>query len=270
MRLHRHAPLMITLCLALTYIAPQTQAQSDSQLRRQNDELRERVRELTEELRQANQQIAELQKTIAQLERDLDAARSGRGEVPPLEEKVSIDESTPDASPRALLSHLQEDYQATLGEMETGSTGDRERNAYMRALERWTKRVNRELRMPIEWHVKVVDAVRASRGVRLELIAIDPEHGTELGDSFIGTLNSSSVIRRLERFDENGQMDHLVLRGVLEPKVSINPGRDAPGTFNTPPFIGPFAEFAMTVTIETMLPPEEAAKEKRDREKSGR
>jgi len=262
MRFYSSPSLIITICVTVICASfSPAQAQSDSQLRRQNDELRQRVQDMTEQLRAANQRIAELEKTIAQLREELAKAGSQRTETPPPQEKVTIDESTPDASPRALLRHLQEDYEATLGDMDRGSTGDRTRTAFVRALERWRNRVNRELRTQIEWHVKIIEAARVSRGVQLRLVAIDPETQVELGDPFYGALRNSSVIRRLEVFDEKGQLDHLVLRGILEPAVDINPARDEQGTFNSPPFIGPFAEFGMRVQIDTLLPPEEVEDE---------
>ncbi len=265
MRLHPRTLLIVNICLAVVCVAiSPAQAQSDSQLRRQNDDLRQRVQSLTDQLRAANERISELEKTIVQLREELASASTRRSETPPppVEEKVTIDESKPDASPRALLRHLQEDYQATLGDMDRGSTGDRTRTAFVRALERWQNRVNRELRTQIEWHVKVIDATRVSRGVQLRLIAIDPETNVELGIPFFGALRNSNVIRRLERFDQKGQMEHLVLRGILEPAVEMNPARDEQGTFNSPPFIGPFAEFGMRVQIDTILSPEEVKDDK--------
>ncbi len=251
------AMLMILAAAVLT--APAA-AQSDSALRRENDALRARAGELEAELAAAQKMIQDLEKTIARLEAQVDrlSRRSSSSETPKLEpEKVTIDESIPDASPRALLRAMKESYAEQFGDMEIGPVGDRKRDVYVRAVRKWATQVNREHRGPVNWTVLVIDAQPpTTRGVMLNMQAVDPETDVELGDPFPVLVSSRTLIRRLEALEADGSLfkEKLELKGVLTPDVRANANRESEGTFNNPRFIGPFAEFAFGIEGQSLRP----------------
>ena len=260
-------PALIALLILVVPASPAL-AQSDSALRRENDTLRARVGELEAELEAAEARMREMEQNIKRLEAQIErmqragANGDGPGELEP--EKVTIDESKPDASPRALLKALKESYVEELGDLEMGNSGDRDREVYVRAVQRWAAAANRQHRGPITWHIRVVDAEPpTARGVVLTLQAVDPETDTVLGEDFPALVSNRSLLRRLESLDSSGALfnEKLELKGVLTPDVQANPNRESEGTFNNPQFIGPFAEFRFGVEAQSLRPASEVKKQ---------
>ena len=56
-----------------------------------------------------------------------------------------------------------------------------------------------------------------------------------------------------------GKVDVLALRGILLPKVGLNEALAAPGPFDKGRFIGPYAEFAFIIDVDSLGPGEEEA-----------
>jgi hypothetical protein len=230
--------------------------ESDSDLRRQNQQLSNEVSELQRRLDAAEGRNRDLEQRITQLEQLLSAARRGStttSTLPPLEpEEVTVDESIPNASPRALFKELIANYENTMREIDIGDNDDRVRRAYLKQLDSWRSRVNREYRSPIEWHVRAIDArVGPNRERIVTFIAVDPKTDVQLGDAFDAVL-SQSLVDRLANFEIRGELGMLVMRGTLIPEVRINPFRIDRGTFDIPPFVGPFAEFFFRVDATSL------------------
>lgn len=266
MKLTQHASRIsaVLAVLAAVLFTASAPAQSESELRRENDALRARIGQLEAELEASQDRIRSLEQTIARLEAQIERLRrtsSGSSEPAELEpERVTIDESEPTASPRALFRALQDGYRENLGGMEIGSIGDRNRDVYLRAVDRWASSVNREYRQPITWTVRISDAATLQRGVQFTVQAVDPVTDVELGDSFPVLITNRTLIRRLEMMGDAGQLfdQKLEMKGVLIPDVRVNRNRESEGAFNTPPFIGPFAEFYMGVEAQSIRPASEA------------
>ncbi len=249
-----------TIAAAILVGADNAVAQSDSDLRQENQRLRTQVKDLQREWEAAQRRIESLQHQIEELRELLIASEraappaAAPAATQPKTEKVSIDESIPNASPRALLNAIKESYQDAMGDLDIGSPGNRMRTAYMRALDRWAARVNRELRSQIQWHVRLIDFDQTRRG-RQRAMAVDPKTRVELGDPF-EVIISRNLARRLEPLSQRGEREVLQLKGVLVPEVRLNKRREEPGPFNHPRLIGPFAEFAFTVEASSLTPVE--------------
>jgi hypothetical protein len=257
-----------TLALAMLsamFVALPARAQSESDLRRQNQELTSRVRDLEAELEAARKQHDALQKRIAALEAQLAAARTsggaGSGVIAPLEEEpTTLDESKPGASPRAVFKALVESYAKAVGELPMGAPNDRDRIAYLRRLEKWEPAAEREMRSIIEWHVRALEPrmVDGGRGRFVTFVAVDPVTDTRLGDPFDVAL-TRPLATRLADLESRGDLGVLVLKGTLVTNVRINPARQSRGSFDSPRFIGPFAEFEFTVEPASITPVKPAA-----------
>ncbi|MHC5004817.1 MAG: LapA family protein, partial [Planctomycetota bacterium] len=134
-----HVVLATVLAVAIAGSAATAQSQSD--LRRENQRLQSQVSDLERELEAARERIAELDALVQQLREAVEAARRGeqpRVPPPPLEEPtVTIDESVPTASPRTLMNALVGRYQHTMGPMPMGEYGDKERTQYLKAVRNW-------------------------------------------------------------------------------------------------------------------------------------
>ena len=244
-----------TLALALllsSLLAAPARAQSDADLRRQNQELATRIKDLEAELEAARKQAETLQQRITALEAQL-ATRAGTGgskPIPPLEpEQITIDESKPQASPRALFNAAVESYKKAAGSMPIGRTGDRENIAYLRGVERWEPACERELRMPIEWHVRVLEGRRDRIAI---LQAVDPVTEARLGDPFQVQF-PRTLATRIDDLAASGDPGVLVLKGTSIANITVNPERLMPGSFDNPRFVGPYAEFELTVDVSSIM-----------------
>ncbi len=261
----RHALWGITLATMLASAHHTGAAQSQGDVRRENEQLQARVELLQGRLDAALERITELQAEVESLRQLLAANRRGAethptapSTAPPTGPSTTvpaaaIDESIPNASPQALLDTLKDSYREATEELTIGEAGDRQRILYLRGLDRWAKRVNRELKSQIQWHVRVVRPRPRSQQRRLELQAVDPKTDLHLGDPF-QVVASKNLLRRLRVFAERGQLEVLVLRGVVRPFVTINLDRQEKGAFDKPRFIGTFAEFQMTVDVSRLTP----------------
>ncbi|MHC5024263.1 MAG: FtsB family cell division protein [Planctomycetota bacterium] len=260
----------IALGLAAMLVASATPAlaQSDRQLRRENeilrdenDQLRRRIEELTKQLADLQTRNAKLEEQLRQRTTVTTPPTTTTATTPRAPELVSIDESKPDASPRALFRALKESYETSIKAIEIGDPeDDKQRKVHLRELSRWIRGANREFKSQIKWHVRVLEGRQRPGEYVLEVVAVDPVHGTELGAPF-DVILSRGIARHVEQLQARGTLDTLVLRGALQPAVRMNPDRQAEGPFNNPPLIGPFTEFGLGVVATSMISPEEDAKE---------
>lgn len=261
--LFKHALLCLALVMATSSVAT---AQSDSELRRQNEQLASQVQELANQLQQSRDENEKLRQRIEQLEKQIAASRrSGGGRSPtpaPEPEKVTIDETVPSASPRALFKAIQDSYVEVSKDVDMGRPGDGVRRAYLKRLDGWKAAVDRQFRGPITWHARVVDARSENvdpdrpRERIVTLVAVDPQTDVRLGEPFDVQL-SKTLTDRLANYEHrspDGDIGVLVLRGTLAPSIRINEDRAERGSFDNPPFIGPFAEFLYEVDVKSLMP----------------
>jgi len=247
--------MVIAMLAGAALPAAEAVGQSERELRREVERLRERNRELERELEAARRQIKSLESAIERLNNRLSELRDQRPDSADDEsEEVTIDESVPHASPRALFRAVVESYEEAVGDTEIGEDGDRQRSLYIRAVERWRARANREYRSTIDWHVRVLESEETRGGYRLTVAAVDPTTDVQLGDSFTIDLPRRQA-RRYEQLVERGQAEKLRVRGVLVPEIQVNADRRDPGPFNVPPLIGPFAEFGFRIDPNAMTAP---------------
>lgn len=233
-------------------------AQSDADLRRENQQLSTQISDLTQELEALKSTNQSLQERIAQLEAQLAAARrsssGGPATLPPLEEpEVTIDESKPEASPRAMLQAVQASHDEAIKGMEIGREGDGKRRAYLRKLEQWEAGAERSLRSQISWHVREVDRRNSDNNRIWTLVAVDPKSGAELGDPFEVML-PRNVADRLAAFESREELGVMVMRGTALPQIRVNQARAERGSFDRPRFIGPYVEYALQVEVKSLLP----------------
>lgn len=242
-------PFALLACLLASQPAA---AQSDNDLRRENQRLNTQLRETTAELEAARARIAQLEQQVARLERALAAASgSPAPTTPSTQDEVTIDETEPTASPRALLRTLKEEYEQAMEEQEIGREGDRTRAHYMRNLQRWQAAMTRKYRSQVQWHVQVEDAASTRSGYDLKVRAVDPVTHVQLGPAFDVSL-PRNLARRYEAL-RSREAEVFVLSGTLIPRITINANRHAAGPFDNPPLIGPFAEFQFSVDPRSLV-----------------
>ncbi len=244
---------------ALCLLNASAAAQSESDLRRANEALRNELRDAQLRLDAANKRIRELEAQVAQLREALAAGGGAPAPLPDLPpEEVSIDESVPNASPRALFNALVASYAGATKDLELGTDrpDDKQRIAYARAVDSWVKAANRQFKDKITWHVRIDETMRdPNTGQHLvRLVAVDPKTDVVLGEPFVVRIDRPTAMR-LQRMERYADLSVLILSGVMEPQARYNPDRQAPGPFEKD-LIGPFAEFGFSVEVTSLVPPE--------------
>lgn len=256
---HRRCSTLI-LVLALTWLGPISvaSAQSEHETRREVERLRSENESLRQQLDDLTQRLADLEAENARLARSVKALAGGSGgsdvvppppPPPPAPEQVSIDESKPNASPRALRKGLEAAYAKFAAD---GPDAESESSAFFRDATRWVKRINRDFTAPIEWTVRIKDA-RQNRGAFvLTVQAIDPVHETTFGDPFTVKLPAARV-RRLMALEDRGELDRVFLKGVIYPELAVDRRRSGTSNaFGQEPLIGPYVVFRYRVDAQSI------------------
>ena len=253
-------PTFLFAVASLLVLSSSAAAQSNNDLRRENERLRAEVRALTQELEAARQRIAELEGELA--DRDRPGTRPVQD---PLDDAPTTRTGEPDRgpahNPAALLRQLQEEYTEAMNEQPPGRVGSRERESYYRALNRWYLDVNRR-RHAVVWAVRIVDVAPSNRGsvnARVQVVQHD-DPAIGYGDPFDLAISRSTAHRLMQMRDraEEDRPEAYILRGQLSPQLRFNEDRYEPGPFNRPRFVGLFTEFEFTVDVRLLLPLEEA------------
>ncbi len=155
-------PIIALVAVSVLVSTGEAAAQSDRDLREENQRLRTQVNDMQRELEAARRRIADLERELQALMRRLDrtpgSPASSSQQTPP--ERVTIDESVPNASPRALLKAIRDSYADATRDLEIGdfnsTAGTRHRAAYLRVVESWAKRIQREMKSSVVWHIKML------------------------------------------------------------------------------------------------------------------
>jgi hypothetical protein len=242
---------LAVLLAFVSFVAPHSPAaaQSDADLRREVQRLELENAELKERLRRAEDRIKQLEAQIQSMQ-----TSGGTGATPAEEEQVSIDETQPLASPRAIVAALRASYETAMDGMEMGEPDSRERTRYRGALERWSVASEREMRGTIEWRVAVAEVKPHANGKDFVVVmqAVDPKYGTKLGKPFEALLPGNRT-RNLEG-GTDGQWE---LKGRLTTDIILDERITGEGAFENAMYLGSFAELRYAVEVITLVRAEE-------------
>lgn len=249
-----HITLIALICGMLT---PLALAQDDDSLRRENEELKQQVYE-------ARNRIAELERQIQRLNASLNQNALGEELLSISQAKVTIDESKPDASPRALFAVLKGEFEEVIAELDMDKSDNARRITYRRTVERWINRANRKHNMKIEWHVTFFERPLSPNPDRIKLLAVDPVTHTVLGEPFFVPV-TRQLARQLNKIELRNELNVFVMKGVLTPRLRFNENAIRPNPFNPSQFLGQFVEFNYTIEPLNFL----SAKENEEGEGTG-
>lgn len=264
----------LILCAAGSLSASPARAQdsppSVSELRRENEQLRIRIDELEAQLVKSQEAIArlleqvrELNDQIAQLRRDLQerpqTAPDGNGAAPeptpPTDDTqayATLPSDSPFAAPEALFAEVKESYESIFADIETPFSSSEERARYLRDVEAWSKSQRRSLRSQIEWTIQVRRMFNGDREpLTIEYRAVDPQTRLPYSDRRF-TLQLPSRFER--RVLDESETEFWQVRGIAGAAVTINRERESIGFFDVRPFVGPFVEFGIDLSLTSILP----------------
>lgn len=263
----------LTLLIALLGAAGVARAQSGqslNDLRRENDQLRERIAQLEAQLeteRQAHEtktselteafraQMARMGEEVQRLLKENAALRSGESPDATSGPASSAPEEPlpedPFACPDSMLAALVASYAEEFGD-DTPRT-DSERQQRTREVRLWARKMSTSYRRTVEWEIEVlaVEAVKDSNGrdMVLEFQVLNPDTGGAWGD----TVRAEMSARYLRRVADKPETTHWNLRALFAVEPNLNPERTEEGLLNTPPFIGPFAEFVWELKPQSIV-----------------
>jgi len=289
MHLHCNRTSTASRLLALVAVAALTAAamaspQAPADLQQQLQTLERRVKDLEalqaqaiERNRQCAEQLAKALERIQELETAL-AARDGAvdpGRVPLPTDATAPGQPDPAAVPppapatpaapagagalgssasllEAVRARFAADFAGRPSPRE-GVNDERHMRLWTTEIERWANVVNRDLRRPIIWTVRVVGVESAGRSYRLDVVCVDPASHADIGRPFSIQLQSVQATS-WEQSQRMGRADaDFTLRGVLIPQIVINPTRYEVGPFDQPPFIGTFLEFGFRINVTSLI-----------------
>lgn len=256
-------------------IAP---VQSESELLQKNQRLEQRVQQLEAELAAAMAHIQSLERDLAQSKEPTPGSTptAPNGSGAPAAPALPVDATVPTTPPApsmpvaapprppaspfdnsatvldAVRARFAADFAGKPAPRD-GENDERLTRLWMTEIERWITMLNRELRRPIVWNVRIVSAESLARSWRLEVICVDPATRADVGKPFPIQLQhpQSSSLETSQRL---GTADgDFTLRGVYVPQIVINPTRFDVGPFDLPPFIGPFLEYGFRISVTSLV-----------------
>ena len=270
--IQHHPVLRRFILLALLVLGGTASAQPDesmADLRRENEALRQRIAQLEAQLATAREEAEGLREANRVLLRQLERTPPAPSPTPeptpaPAEAQPPAPAAAPEeprraypdpasadpfAFPDALLSAIQRSHNDA---MESETLDKEQPAAYFGALRRWANAANRAFRGRIDWVVSVSDergAIPAHQPVRVFVVhpeTLQPLHR----EAFIVELNS----RDRRRLAEESSRSAWRITGQIAAQVRINADRPERGVFNTPVFLGPFAEFDYELRVLSVSP----------------
>ncbi|MFI4855883.1 MAG: centrosomin N-terminal motif 1-containing protein [Phycisphaerales bacterium JB065] len=257
---------LLVLCLVALF-SPSTMAQdsprSISELRRENEQLRLRIDELEAQLTRSQEaieklleQVSQLNERVAQLQRELERRPAGTGQdsgpadSPPPPVLAKLPEGEVFAAPEALLRFTRESYEASFGDIQLPFASPDARNRYLRDAESWLKGLKRTQRDQIDWTIEIVRVHEDQQPLTVDYRVVDPQSRTP----YSGRIYTLQVPSRFERrFRDAGMSGFWQLRGVVGLAPNINREREDEGFFDVRPFIGPYIEFGIDLSVNSLL-----------------
>lgn len=273
---------LVTLCgvvLLSPIVAAQDSPRSISELRRENEQLRLRIDELEAQLTRSQEAIAELleqvrtlNEQVAQLQRELERRPAETGQdsaspaSPPPPAFAELPEGEVFAAPEALLRFTRESYEANFGGIELPFESLDARNRYLRDAESWIKGLKRTQRDQIDWTIEIIRIHEDEQPLTVDYRVVDPQSRTP----YSGRVYTLQIPGRFERrFRDAGMSGFWQLRGVVGLTPNINREREDEGFFNVRPYIGPYIEFGIDLSVNSLLRATEPEQPEENRDAPG-
>lgn len=246
-----HSSKSILAAIAIVMIglalAPRTLAQGPANLAEQNAVLEKKVADLESQLEMARTRIAVLTDEVARLRKQVVESKNRSATSPGAGGGTKADD--PMASPDALFAHLQKTYAQTMGGMPLDTRAEEVR--YRRAVGQWVRTMQRSIKGPAEWRIRVVNlSSDRSRTPKLTFIVVDRASGKDI--SAASSTVFPSRFARMIRDNPTQELWRLKVR--LSALPSLNAQRKEKGASDEPKFIGPYAEFGFEVAVRSFEP----------------
>ncbi len=273
----RHHAFALIAALLLAYApAPLTSpalAQSDetvADLRRENDQLRERLAQLEatlatlleqnqaliNETRALRDEVLTLRDEVKETSESVDRRLDDQpAPTPPEPLNLAPPTDNPMDSPGQLLEAIRRDHDGRYPELMLDNQDAQKR--YLFDLKRWFKALERDFTTRVTWLIDVVaveeihDESLNDDSLRIIFYVIDPD--SELPyDAAPSTIivEGRSALRVLDQPD----LTRWTVNGIFGARPKLNTQREERGLIDTPPFVGPYVEFAYGFRVTSIVP----------------
>lgn len=271
--------LALGLGAAFSYPVLPAAAQSDTELRRENDRLRDRVKELEAQIEALEARLRLLEEATRpasgtsppttpspapESERGLPPTDTAPGPIPPTPTIDDPSELPVNLESTALLIHFErlryiEEFGANPVGLAASSSAIRN---VQRRIDAWTVEEAKAWRkVRVDWRLVVREATRARDG-EWSIIAEELQSDEAIkardaaGDPPIPvrfTLKSKQGDRMRGTLESGGE---LMVSGLIRLNLRMDPDRAAPGAFrqNQRPYIGPFCDAVIGLSVESIEP----------------
>lgn len=266
------------MLLALTFLTGTATAQSDAELRRENERLRERIRELEERIK-ALEEALQSSPTTPTATPPTESPKATDGEAPTVPPTPTPPPTPPAPQPPKISNPMELPEEATsaavvveyerlryLSEfgaapVELGANPGAQQQ-FLKRLDAWTiAEAKAWRRVNVAWTLRLVRAVRSRDGswAVTGVEAETPEQAQARQDRGEPEVPIQFTLRPRQGDRIRGpleSLDSMRVTGTLLLNLRMDPDRAVPGPFrqNSRPFVGPYCDAVFSIQVKTVEP----------------
>ena len=228
---------LLALLVLATATATPALAQSEGELRQEGARQGQQIKDLEAEVASLRERVLALEEMIEALKAD-EAARNKATELPeegtkpppnttpPPNLEVPGDATPPPLeSPKTLLAKMRSEFDTDLLRdpsfiLGVNSPDERAQEEAHSVLESWIDRMNRIYKKPITWPVKILKVLSRINGDVVYTLQVLSPDGSPAGKPFLQPA-PARIARRVSAWRVQPDLSQLILKGMLEPRLTI-------------------------------------------------
>ena len=184
---------------------------------------------------------------------------------PPRRSSAADAKENPLLGPASLLTTLRTNFNSVLLKdpsfaLGINSTNERAQKEANSVLSSWVVRMNRAYKKPISWPVQILSEEVQNNGDVLYKLQVLGPNGKTNGKPFFQSV-PDRIARRVDGWRNQPNLAQLILKGLLEPKLTIIPKKQDSGPINTEVAfddgqveLNEWVRFQFTVRVSSIMP----------------
>ncbi|HVZ95123.1 MAG TPA: hypothetical protein VG797_11505 [Phycisphaerales bacterium] len=229
-------------------------AQSEADLRRENDQLKQQLQESQKRVQTLQAEVERLRKMIAAKpsgEQSPQGTNGGGGSAPAGENKDAFEPPPADplASPASMFVAVVKSYETELTPLPRETKAEQAR--FTAEAKKWAAKTTRDIRGRAEWTVDSVKVLADARGEReVEFRVISPATGKAYGPPVTVKMRAD-LAQKLANQPPEGRWK---IAGMASAAPKVKPEYERPGAFDAPQkFVGPCVEFELEFSALSVM-----------------
>jgi hypothetical protein len=262
--------------LATALVTP-GQAQSESELRQEGARHAQQIQDLEAEVAALRDRVMALEKMIEEM-RAAEVAGEQPDNTPEVQTKPEPKPTPPPKvgaaggeapppleSPATLLAKMRSEFDDTLLKdpsfiLGINSPDERAQKEAHAVLASWVERMNRIYKKPITWPVKILKVLSHINGDVVYTLQVISPDGSPAGQPFLQPA-SARIARRVASWRVQPDLSKLILKGVLEPRLTTIEQRNQDREINSEVVfddgaieVNAWVRFDFTVRLSSIMP----------------